>query len=87
MVVQIKSYEGEHYDIEAVKQIETAINKFNANYGMLITTGTATDSLEKALEELSNKLSKNGNELIPVELIAGNDVARFVLKYAPDLLL
>ena len=87
MVVQIKSYEGEHYGTEAVEQIETAINKFNADCGLLITTGTTTKILEKALEELSNRLSEDGNKVIPVELIAGSDVARFVLKYATDLLL
>ncbi len=80
LVVQVKSYDGDHYDTNAVDQIETAIDKFGADAGLIITTGNKTQTLEDALEALCTK--KN----LPISLIAGEDVAKFVLKYAPDLL-
>lgn len=85
MVVQIKSYEGEHWDTNAVKQLENAIFKFKADSGLIITTGNKTETLEKAFEELGEKLGRDGNSF-PIELIAGGDVARFFLKYASDIL-
>lgn len=75
IVVQIKSYTGAHYDLNAVRQVETAIEKFNASAGIIITTATRTKDLEKKVEEVSQKIDK------PIELIAGEDVAKFVIKY------
>ncbi len=80
LVVQVKSYDGDHYDTSAVDQIETAIDKFGADVGLIITTGNKTKVLEDAIEALCIK--KN----LPISLIAGDDVAKFVLKTAPDLL-
>jgi hypothetical protein len=92
LVVQVKSYTGEHWEISAVEQIETAIKEFQASAGLIITTAQSTDNLEKAIESLSNKLSKTEqddrlNKPIPIGLIAGEDVAKFVLKYGGHLLL
>ncbi len=81
LVVQIKSYTGHHWETTAVAQIETAINIYGANAGLIITTAETTKGLEDAIEELSNKLEK------PIGLIAGEDVARFVLKYGSDFIL
>lgn len=79
LVVQIKSYEGEHWDTNAIKQIETAMNKYNASSGLLITTAKKTDAIDKEIE----KTSKDGK---PIAIIAGNDVAKFVLKFGHELL-
>ena len=92
LVVQVKSYGGQHWEINAVKQIGEAIKEFNANAGMLITTAESTETLEKAIEELSNRLSKGPDEgglgkEIPISLIAGKDVARFVFRYGGELVL
>lgn len=81
LVVQVKSYEGQHWETNAVTQTETAINQYQANSGLIITTAEATDNLQKAVEELSRKLEK------PIGLIAGEDVAKFILKYGSDLVL
>jgi restriction endonuclease Mrr len=81
LVVQIKSYEGQHWETNAVKQIENAIKTFEADAGLIITTAESTEKLEKAIEDLSGKLNK------PVGLIAGEDVAKFVIKYGGDFLL
>ena len=81
LVVQVKSYEGEHWETNAVEQIEMAVQEFDADAGMLITTATKTERLEQAIDKLSNKSGK------PIALLAGIDVARFVMKFYGDELL
>lgn len=80
LVIQVKSYTGHHNDINSVNQIKTAINRFKADCGLLITTAKSTEKLEQKIEELSNEIKK------PVELIAGGDVAKFLLKFQHGLL-
>jgi len=92
LVVQVKSYIGQHWETKAVEQIETAIKKYQANSGLIITTAESTENLEKAIEDLSNKLSKSEqeggpNKPITIGLIAGEEVAKFVLKYGGQLIL
>lgn len=92
LVVQVKSYGGQHWEINAVNQIGDAIKEFNANAGMLVTTAESTENLERAIEELSNRLSKSPDEGglgkdIPISLIAGQDVAKFVLRHGGELIL
>ena len=77
--------------MNAVNQIGDAIIKFNANAGMLVTTAESTEELERAMEELSNRLSKQTEDGglgkdIPISLVAGQDVAKFVLKHGGELL-
>jgi len=80
IVVQIKSFEGKHYDLNAVEQVKTGIDKFNANAGIIITTAQKTEQLEDKIQKISNEIDK------PIDLIAGEDVAKFVIKYASDLI-
>ena len=75
LVVQIKSYNWNIYDTHAVEQIETALKKYNGDMGLIITTAQKTDEIEKAIDEKISKLDK------PINIIAGDDLARFVLKY------
>lgn len=91
LVVQVKSYTGHHLETNAVEQIETAIKEFQANAGLIITTAESTENLEEAIENLSNKLSKSEedgglNKPIPIGLIAGEEVAKFVLRYGGELI-
>ncbi|KHT51220.1 restriction endonuclease [Vibrio sinaloensis] len=79
VVVQVKSFEGSHYSLEAVLQIEEAIKVYEANAGIIITTAVSTESLEASVQSLSDKIGKQ------IDLMAGEDVARFVLKYAPEM--
>lgn len=83
-VVQVKSYTGEHWDTNAVVQIKTAIEVFDANVGIIITTGERTQALETACDKLSEEMSKKN---VSVHLIAGVEVAQFVLRYGLDLLI
>lgn len=80
IVVQVKSYRGEHHDLEAVEQIKVAIKKFNASAGMIITTAQRTEALENSIQEVTDELG------CPIDLLAGEDVARFVIKNASELL-
>ncbi|WP_417551518.1 restriction endonuclease [Marinomonas fungiae] len=79
VVVQIKSFEGSHHSLEAVFQIENAINVYEANAGLIITTASTTEALDSAVQTLNEKLNKQ------IDLMASEDVARFVLKYAPEM--
>ena len=81
MVVQVKSYEGEHWDTKAVDQLKDAINKYDAASGMIITTGKMTEALDKKFSELVEEMKKNN---ISVFILAGADVAKFILKYWKD---
>ncbi|HRZ28183.1 MAG TPA: restriction endonuclease [Spirochaetota bacterium] len=80
IIVQVKSYEDEHHDLEAVQQIKTGIEKYTGTAGLLITTGKKTESLENKLQEVSDELNK------PIDLLSGEDVARFIIKHAPEYL-
>ncbi len=81
LVVQVKSFIGQHWETHAVEQIEDAMAKFQATTGLIITTAESTKNLEEAIEALCNKLNK------PIGLIAGEEVAKFVLKYGAELIL
>jgi len=80
LVVQVKSYEGEHWSTLAVTQIKTAIETFEPDAAMIITTAKSTENLTKEIDRVS---SEKG---IPISLISGENVAKFVLKYGRDLL-
>jgi hypothetical protein len=81
LVVQAKSYSGQHFDTHAIDQIVNGINHYKADAGLLITTATETEQLEKYIREKSEEIEKT------IDLIAGVDVAKFVLRYAPELLI
>lgn len=80
IVILIKSFGGEHYDLSAVDQVKTGIEKYNASAGMIITTAKKTEELENKIQEISNHIDR------PIDLLAGEDVAKFVLKNASNLL-
>jgi len=79
IVVQAKSFWGSHDDLKGVSQVRTAIEHFNADAGMLITTGEPSDKLEQDLKDLSEELER------PIDLLAHTDVAKFILEHAQDL--
>ena len=81
VVVQVKSFEGEHWDTRAVEDIERALEKYQADSGLIISTADkSSDAFEKKLEELRMDIGK------PIGLLIGSDVAKFVLKYGQDLI-
>ena len=81
LIVQAKSYEGQHFDTKAIDQIIEGIKEYDGDAGLLITTAEETEEIEKYIMEKSEEIDKT------IDLIAGENVARFVLRYAPDLVL
>ena len=81
LVVQAKSYQGAHYDLTGVAQLVCAIKHYDADGGLLITTAEKTEQLEEAVLNAATETGKS------IDLIAGKDVARFIIRYAPDLLI
>lgn len=75
LVIQVKSYEGQHWSLDSVAQIKTAIEKFNANCGLIVTTAKSTSALEEAVDKLSKEIDK------PIGLLSGVDLAKLFLKY------
>ncbi|MDD3580348.1 MAG: restriction endonuclease [Desulfobacca sp.] len=82
LVVQVKSYEGEHWDIGAVDDLSRAFDHYpDASMGLIISTAdSASAILESALDELREKKGK------PVTILIGPDVAAFLLRYGTKLL-
>jgi len=80
ILVQTNSDENECYDLNTLNQIEKVLQQFNADAAIIITTANKTPELDTALIELSSRVNK------PVNLIAGKDVARFVEKYAKEVI-
>ena len=80
IIVQVKSYQGEHHSLEALNQIKTGIKEYGGTAGMIITTATASEQLENEIQQF------NDNNVTPIDLLAADDVAKFVIKHAPDLI-
>ena len=80
IIVQVKSYEGEHRDLHAVEQVKTGIEEFGGDAGMIITTAERTEVLENEIEKISGEIDR------PITLLAGPEVSAFVIKHAPELL-
>jgi len=82
VVVQIKSFQGDHWDTRAVEDIERAFDHYpEASMGLIISTANAsTTQFDNALDMLREKSKK------PVALLIGPDVASFVLRFGAKLL-
>ena len=80
IIVQVKSYEGEHHHLGAVEQVKTGIEEFDGDAGMIITTAEGTEELEDEIERISKEIDR------PITLLAGREVSGFVIKHAPELL-
>lgn len=80
IVVQVKSFEGSHKDTKAVDQVVQGIQRYGADAGMIFTTGVTSEELEACIQEAYTKFE------CEIDLIAGDDLARFVIRHAPDML-
>ena len=79
-LVQVKSFEGEHWDTGAVRDLERAFERYpDADTGLIISTADkSTPQLEAAIDKLRDKLGK------PLGLLIGHGLARFMLRYGLD---
>jgi len=80
VIVQVKSYEGAHWETNAVEQIKTGIAQYGASAGMLVTTGEKTKAIQEAIDNLSTEIN------VPIALVAGEDVAKFVIRFYSESL-
>ncbi len=80
IIVQIKSYEAVHNDTKAVDQVKTGIKEYGGNAGMVITTADTTDEFDAYVQKVAEDIG------CPIDLLDAEDVARLVIKHAPDLL-
>lgn len=82
VVVQVKSFEGEHWDTGAVDDIRRAFDHYpDASMGLIISTAdSASPTVETALDKLREEKGK------PVAILVGPDVAAFLLRYGAKLL-
>ena len=81
-VVQIKSFEGEHWDTKAVSDIRRAFDQYpEAEMGLIVSTASSsTEAFDNALEKLREETAKS------VSLLIGADVASFLLCFGGQLL-
>ena len=82
IIVQVKAYEGQHWDTGAVDDIKRAFEKYpDANKGLIVSTAeSASPDFKRALEDLQEDEGK------PVALLIGSDLAKFCLRYAADVI-
>lgn len=83
LVVQVKSYDFKIHGKLAIEQLKMAIEKFKAQAGILICTAEPTPEFREAFDNFSEESGQAG---VPVSLIAGRDVAKFVIKHGKELL-
>jgi hypothetical protein len=76
-VIQVKSFEGEHWDTKAVEDIRRAFDHYpEVEMGLIVSTATSsTEALESALNKLREETGKS------VSLLIGADVAAFLLRF------
>lgn len=75
-VIQVKSFEGEHWDTRAVEDIRKAFKAHpEATEGLIVSTAAhSTEALESKLEALRRELGR------PVNLLIGEEVAALVIR-------
>jgi len=81
IIVQVKSYEGTHRDLNAVAQVKSGIEHYGGAAGMIMTTAEKSEELENEVQKVSEDMD------VPIDLLDAQDLAKFVIKYAPELLL
>ena len=80
LVVQVKSYSWKINDQRAVAQVKKAVETYDADSGLIISTAPATDAFIANVEALSEEMKK------PIVVLAGEDFARFVLQHCGGIL-
>lgn len=78
IIVQIKSFTGDHHDLSAVDQIRSGIAQYDGDAGILFTTGNSTLALEDKVTEVATEIKKD------IKLVAGVDIAKFVIRHCPE---
>jgi restriction endonuclease Mrr len=88
VVVQVKSYKWSINDDKAIEQCKTAIEKFNADYALIVTTANSSEKFEEKLEKYSSAYGgskKDDKSLKIISLIDGPMLAKLYLEYMEEL--
>jgi hypothetical protein len=80
-VVQVKSFEGAHWDVKAAQDIRRAFQHYpEAEMGIIISTAdSSTPALDQELDRTREETGK------PVSLLIGEDLAAFFLRFGSEL--
>ena len=80
-VVRVKSFEGDMGDTRALEQIRQPLDHWDAQIGIIVSTASSvSEAFEHALEDLQKETGK------PFNLVFGEDVAAFLLRFGSQLL-
>ncbi|STY94340.1 restriction endonuclease [Moraxella atlantae] len=76
LIVQVKSFEGVHSDLQAIKDIKRAYEHFpKISMGLIVSTA---DEISKEFTEALTSLQEEIN--IPVSVLYGSDLGLFILQ-------
>jgi hypothetical protein len=76
-VAQVKSYKWSINDDKAIEQCITAMQTYNAEYALLITTASTSEDFTRKIDEYN----LNDKSLGKISLIDGKKVAQLFIKY------
>mgnify|MGYP003539595120 CR=1 FL=1 len=79
VVAQVKSYKWSINDNNAIEQCKTAIEKFKAEYAILITTAKISDEFNKKIEDYNDSKTQENTGII--SLVDGEKLAKLYIKY------
>ena len=83
VVVQAKSFKWSINDNNAIEQCKTAINKYNAEYAILITTADISDEFAEKVDSHNSSciMDRNNVNLGLISVIGGEELAKLYIKY------
>ena len=79
VIARIKLNAGTFFGNDAFDQVITGIKRFDGDVGMLISTAQKSEQLENAVQEASDNVG------VLVNLLKFENVAKFAIKHAPEL--
>lgn len=80
LLVLINLYENELFETSIKNQIEEAIDIYKIDAVMIVDINNKTPNLKENLNQLSTEINK------PINLLAGNDVTKFIVKHYPEII-
>lgn len=95
LVAQVKSYEGEIDDPAAIDQILNAVDVYNADYGLILSTAEPTKNFLDKVDQASGKKQDsdgayNDDETsLPgakISILGGKEFMKFILKHGSSQL-
>lgn len=95
LVAQVKSYKGYIDDQKAIDQILNAVDVYNADYGLILSTAEPTKNFLDKVDQASGKKGEsdgayNDDEIsfqrAKISVLGGKEFMKFILKYGSSQL-